>query len=122
MKVIFSTQAMENYGTEESPRWKGKGGDEYVVANPTLQDVVNMNNAGTWIDYIRALTKAFESEHSCGNEYYEYILGWSLEEDNYKSEFERNQLKYEGKISFPMRDISGTLARIIKSRKESKAA
>jgi hypothetical protein len=33
MKLLLETQYMENYGDEERPYWKMKGGYEYIVPN-----------------------------------------------------------------------------------------
>ncbi len=36
MKLVICTQYRENYGTEDRPYWKMKGGNVYVVENLTM--------------------------------------------------------------------------------------
>lgn len=36
MKLVICTQHRENYGSEDQPYWKMKGGDVYVVENLTM--------------------------------------------------------------------------------------
>ena len=99
MKLLITTQVYENYawnqdgsiGTGEDAYWKAKGGSDYVVRNfdPTryapgiivelLRPKVESNN-----DYVR-----------------EHILDWSVVEDDYLTEFEQNQLDFDGKITYP---------------------
>lgn len=86
--IVVDTQYMENYGTAEAPYWKAKGGSSYKILNvPLNQDldaVVAAANIGYKNDYAE-----------------EYVIGWRVENDDYLSEFERSQLDYEGKITFP---------------------
>jgi len=121
MKIVITTQFRENYGahdwdgTGECPQyWKFKGGSEYIIDN--IQEHVKMNDffgkkCEMIVDSIRA-----KIEHK--SEYAEeYILGWSIEEDSYMSEFEKSQLEYDGVITYkePRLDIEGNL--IPKERK-----
>ncbi len=104
--IVISTQYMENYGahdwdgTGECPQyWKSKGGSEYKITNVDLNGDLD------------AAVRAAGVERN--NEYCrEYILGWSVEADDYLSEFERSQLEYEGKITFaePRMDYHELLA------------
>lgn len=93
--IVISTQYMENYGAHDwdgegaCPQyWKMKGGSEYKILNvdlnADLDRVVKAAGVETDNDYCR-----------------EYIMGWSVEADDYLSEFERDQLEYEGKITYP---------------------
>jgi hypothetical protein len=86
--LVISTQYMENYGTPEGPFWKCKGGSEYKVLGVPkgvdLAEVVEMANV------------AYRNDYSI-----ETVIGYRLEEDDYLSEFEQDQLKYDGKIMFP---------------------
>jgi len=92
--IVIRTQYMENYGAHdwngegECPQyWKMKGGSEYKVTgvplNSDLQAVVDMANVEYSNHYAR-----------------EYIIDWSVEADDYLSEFERSQLEWEGEIQF----------------------
>jgi len=45
----------------------------------------------------------------CDNPFYRsQIAGWEVVPNNYLTEFEQNQLDYEGSIRFPARVISAT--------------
>ena len=100
MKLMISTQYMENYGahdwdgTGECPQyWKFKGGNEYVVANYTL----GQEGIGRTLDSVRG-------DIETDNQYCrEYIVGTEIVEDDYLTEFERSQLEYEGSIRYPAR-------------------
>jgi hypothetical protein len=121
MKIVISTQFRENYGahdwdgTGECPQyWKFKGGSEYIIDN--IQEHVKLNDffgkkCEMIVDSIRP-----KIEHK--SEYAEeYILGWTIEEDSYMSEFEKSQMEYDGVITHkePRLDIDGNL--IPKERK-----
>ena len=105
MKIVITTQFRENYGahdwdgTGECPQyWKFKGGSEYII--DSVQEHVKLNDffgkkCEMIVDSIRP-----KIEHK--SEYAEeYIVGWTIEEDSYMSEFEKSQLDYEGSIRFP---------------------
>jgi hypothetical protein len=94
MMLVIRTQYMENYGAHDwdgtgaCPQyWKFKGGSEYKVVGVPLNidyaEVVAMAGVETDNDYCR-----------------EYVLDWSIEGDDYLSEFEKSQLEYEGEIQF----------------------
>jgi hypothetical protein len=115
MKIVISTQFRENYGahdwdgTGECPQyWKFKGGSEYIIDN--IQEHVKLNDffgkkCEMIVDSIRP-----KIEHK--SEYAEeYILGWTIEEDSYLSEFEKSQMEYDGVITHkePRLDIDGNL-------------
>lgn len=100
-KLIIQTQVLENYGAHDwdgegrCPQyWKAKGGEEYVVLNIDARDMIEVLVA-------RALPQ-IEISDDC---YREFIIGWSVEDDDYLTDFERSQLEYEGKIAFPARVI-----------------
>lgn len=91
---VIRTQFMENYGahdwdgTGECPQyWKFKGGSEYKITgvDPTADPQDYINIAGVEFNDIGAR---------------EYILGYSFEEDDYLSDFEKSQLKFDGEIYF----------------------
>lgn len=95
MLVIY-TQIYENYawgddgtlGIGEDAYWKAKGGQEYKILNiPTnvdLNEVVDMAAVGSESDSMR-----------------EFVVSWSVENDDYLSWSERSQLEYDGKINHP---------------------
>ena len=86
MKLLLTTQVYENYGY----RWKAKGGNDYVVLNVDPCDMIDVI-----IDRVR---NQIEQDN---DSYQETIIGHSLVEDDYLTEFERSQLEYEGKIAYP---------------------
>tara|TARA_B100001564_G_scaffold42068_1_gene30233 strand:- start:287 stop:598 length:312 start_codon:yes stop_codon:yes gene_type:complete len=100
-KLVITTQVEENYGAHawdgkgECPqRWKFKGGNDYVVLN------VDINNPANVVD-----TVSDQCEEN--NEYYkEYILGWEIVADNWISDYEKSQLEYEGKITYPQKILN----------------
>ena len=97
MKLVIDTQYMENYGahdwdgTGECPQyWKFKGGDEYMVENcPTDVDP----------EEVIAMLGQEVAWDSVGSR--SYVLGWRWEEDGYMSQFERDQMEYDGRIAYP---------------------
>jgi len=99
-KLMITTQVLENYGSEEQPFWKAKGGSDYVVRNFT-----DFNRVNAVVAQLRAdieIDNAFCSE---------YIVSWSVEDDDYLTEFEQSQLDYEGRIDFPATELElGTVA------------
>lgn len=93
--LVIRTQYMENYGahdwdgTGECPQyWKCKGGSEYKILDVPLNidynEVVSAANVEKDNDYCR-----------------EYILDWTIEQDDYMSWFEKSQLEYDGSIACP---------------------
>jgi hypothetical protein len=104
MKLLITTQVYENYawnddgtiGTGDDAYWKAKGGNEYVIKN-----VDPLKTApGLLVDSVR---DQVESD----NDYFrEYILDWELVEEDYLTQFERDQLEYEGKIEYPAKELT----------------
>jgi len=103
MKLLITTQVYENYawredgtiGTGEDAYWKAKGGSDYVIRNfdPTRYA------PGIVVEMVRPKVES-------DNDYVrEHIVDWSVVEDDYLTEFERDQLEYEGKITFPAHEL-----------------
>ena len=93
MKILISTQYRENYGSADEPYWKFKGGSEYFIKGVDPLKVA----PGLLVEQVR-------SEVEYANDMAEeYILDWELVADDYMTEFEKDQLNYEGKIRFPAR-------------------
>jgi hypothetical protein len=101
MKLLISTQVFENYawredgtlGTGDDAYWKAKGGNDYVVKNfkgdPTtavmaLRSQVEQNNEG----------------------YREQIVDWQIVTNNFLTQFERDQLEYDGEITYPAKELA----------------
>ena len=104
MKLMIQTQVQENYGAHdwdgegECPQyWKFKGGNDYSY---NLGPV--MRNAEALAELVEALRSQVE-EDNIG--YREYILGWTVESDDYLTDFEQSQLEYEGKITYRTREL-----------------
>lgn len=88
MMLVIETQYRENYGTEQEPYWKFKGGGSYKIENaPADCDV-------------QKVIEAAEAEWS--NPYSEsYVINWHFEDDGWMSQYEKDQLEYDGGIIFP---------------------
>jgi hypothetical protein len=54
-------------------------------------------------ELVQALRDQIE-ENNTG--YREYILGWSVETDDYLTDFEQSQLDYEGKITYRTQELT----------------
>ena len=100
-KLLITTQVYENYGAHDwdgagaCPQyWKAKGGSDYVVKN------VNVN---TVTETVMALRSQIEQDNQA---FREKIIGWEVVANGYLTEFERDQLEYEGKIRFPAKELA----------------
>ena len=101
MKLLITTQNLENYGAHdwdgvgECPQyWKAKGGSDYVVKNFT-----NFNNT---TEVVMALRGQIEED----SEYFRSsIIDWEIVADDFLTEFEQDQLNYEGKIRFAAKEL-----------------
>ena len=92
-KLYIFTQNYENYGSENDPYWKAKGGSDYFVYDFD-------GDEATTIMLVR-------DQIECDNAFYQSsILGWEVVPNDYMTEFEKDQLDYEGSIRFPARVIS----------------
>jgi endo-1,4-beta-mannosidase len=100
MKLVILTQVWEKYawqedgtlGVGDAAYWKAKGGSEYVVKN--------FRGDAT------AVVMAVRDQVECDNDAYrESIVDWSIVDDSYLTEFERDQLEYEGQIMFPAKEL-----------------
>jgi hypothetical protein len=99
MKLMITTQIQENYGAHDwdgigaCPQyWKFKGGNDYSYA---LGSFVRNTEA------LAELVQALRDQIECDNEgFREYILGWSVESDDYLTDFEQSQLEYDGEIKY----------------------
>lgn len=100
-KLLITTQVYENYGahswggpaTGPCPQyWKAKGGCDYVVRNFRGDPTVAV--------------MALRSKVECDDQYFrESIIDFRIVADDYLTEFERDQLEYEGKINFPAKEL-----------------
>jgi hypothetical protein len=103
MKLVITTQVFENYawnedgtiGTGAEAYWKAKGGDEYVIRNfdPTRYA------PGIIVEQVR------DRIESASDYFMEHIVDWLVVADDYLTEYEQNQLEFEGKITYPAREL-----------------
>lgn len=94
-KLIITTQILENYGTEDNPFWKAKGGEDYIVKN--FKDFNRVTEA----------VMALRSECEIDNPFLqEYIASWSVEDDDYLTQGERLQLQFEGHVAYAPRELT----------------
>ena len=104
MKLMITTQIQENYGAHDwdgvgaCPQyWKFKGGNDYSYKWGALY----LNSV------ITELVEAFRDQIECDNEgFREHIIGWSVEADDYLTEFEQSQLEHDGRIVFPTKELT----------------
>lgn len=95
MMIVIETQYLENYGTEEDPYWKAKGGSCYKVTNVPLN-----------VDY-KSVVEAVKGEIEYKSPFSEqYIVGWFIQEDGFLSDFEKSQLEFDGEILFREPEIA----------------
>jgi len=87
-KLLITTQVYENYGY----RWKPKGGSDYVVKK--FKGDVTMA--------VLCLRAQIEQDNEA---YRETIIDFRLVKDDYLTEFEQSQLEYEGKITYPAKEL-----------------
>ena len=100
-KLLITTQVFENYawredgtlGTGADAYWKAKGGNDYVVKNFKGKDVTMA---------VMALREQIEQAN---DGYMEQIVDFNIVADDYLTEFERSQLEYEGRITFPATEL-----------------
>jgi hypothetical protein len=113
MKIIINTQVHENYGAHdwdgkgECPQyWKAKPGCDYVIENISMDDVLAADNAS---NYLRGIIDQYRSKFENDSEYYqEYLIDWNLEEDDFLTQYEQEQLEFYGKISYPPQVLNKT--------------
>jgi hypothetical protein len=103
MKLMVTTQVYENYGSSMVPHWKAKGGETYCVARISYSEAAELGYSGLSV-LVNDLSKkhgivvnAFEDD-DCN--YEEYVIDWSLEEDDFITYDEKLQLEFDGKITY----------------------
>ena len=84
--LVFSTQVYENYGTEDHPYWKAKGGSFIKVL-----DVPQTLSR----EAINAMCPLVETNDPM---YTEHVVDWFFREDDWLSPFEDDQLEADGEV------------------------
>jgi hypothetical protein len=100
MKLHITTQYMENYGAHdwdgsgECPQyWKFKGGEDYFYA---LGDAGRSDEA--LAELVAVLRTRIEWDDVGSRN---YLVGYSVVEDDFMTEYEKSQLEYDGRIAYP---------------------
>jgi hypothetical protein len=96
MDLHITTQYRENYGTEEAPYWKFKGGTTYVVEgfNHPLTSGIGAA-AQALVNQLRPTIERADAYVE------EYILDWELVSSGTLTEDERLEQEYDGHIAHP---------------------
>jgi hypothetical protein len=101
-KLLITTQVYENYGAHawdgqgDCPQyWKAKGGNDYVVRKFRGGDI-GATQA------VMALRSQIEEDN---DHYRETVIDFRLVQDDHLTEFEQSQLDYEGKITYPSKQL-----------------
>ncbi len=102
-KLLISTQVFENYawdengnlGTGANAYWKAKGGSDYVVKK--FKDFNRVTET------VMALRSQIEQDNDA---FREHIIHWEVVADDYLTEFERDQLEYEGRITYGPHELT----------------
>jgi hypothetical protein len=102
-KLLIQTQVYENYawredgslGTGADAYWKAKGGNDYVLKN--FRDFNRVS------EVVMALRSQIEQDDDA---FREHIIDWEIVADNYLTWFEKSQLEYDGKITYPARELT----------------
>jgi hypothetical protein len=102
-KLLIQTQVYENYawredgslGTGPDAYWKAKGGNDYVLKN--FRDFSRVT------EVVMALRSKIEQDDDA---FREHIIDWEIVADNYLTWFEKSQLEYDGKITYPAREVT----------------
>jgi hypothetical protein len=100
MKLHITTQYMENYGAHawdgegECPqRWKFKGGEDYFYQLGT--EVPSDEHLAELVQVLRGRFE-YSDDYAINT-----LVGYGVVADDYRTEFERSQLEYDGRIAYP---------------------
>ena len=102
-KLLITTQFYENYGAHdwdgagECPQyWKAKGGSDYVIKD----------FKGGMADATMAIM-AVRGQIECDNDHFrEHVIDFRIVADDYLTDFEKDQLEYEGKIMYSPKQLA----------------
>lgn len=109
MKLHIVTQYMENYGSHdwdgegECPqRWKFKGGEDYFVPLDGFRP--NHEFAEKKLAMIVDSVRDQIEWENFGSR--QYVVSYTIVDDNYMTDYERSQLEYEGRVIFPAKVLN----------------
>ncbi len=103
-KLLIQTQVFENYawnedgslGKGENAYWKPKGGNDYVVKKfRGGEDMATIAVIG--------LRSQIEQDNDL---FREQIISWDIVPDDYLTQFEKDQLEYEGRITYGPQELA----------------
>ena len=101
-KLLITPQVYENYGAHdwdgvgECPQyWKAKGGNDYVVKK--FKDLNKVTET------VMALRSQIEQDNQA---FRETIINFEVVANDYLTEFEKDQLEYEGSIRYPAKELA----------------
>ena len=109
-KLLIQTQVHENYGAHdwdgegECPQyWKAKGCEEYVLPN---------FKASTDIAYMAwAVVEALKPQVEADDHYWrETVVSWAVIGDDDLTQWEKDQLEFDGKITSPSKVLTFVIA------------
>ena len=108
MQLLITTQIQENYGAHdwdgegECPQyWKFKGGEDFFLPldgfNPEYE--FDDKRLEMIVDSVR---DQVEWDNPASRQ---YIVGYDVVEDDYRTEYEVQQLEYEGRVAYPVKTL-----------------
>lgn len=108
MKILLHTQCHENYGAHDwdgkgqCPQyWKAKGGNDIE-----LDRELTWNEAAD-TELVRSLVKAAAAKIDRKSDYFEeYVVDWELITPDHLTWFEKSQLEFDGKITYPRKKLA----------------
>lgn len=97
MKFHITTQCQENYGSNDEPYWKCKGGDEYIIDVPGFNYDHEMAFKKGQMIVDELATKIERSSDMIQ----EFVIGWGFVPDDFQTLHEQDQLELDGEILYP---------------------
>jgi hypothetical protein len=97
-RLLAVTQVYENYNWDDpegAPYWKAKGGNDFLVAELTLEQA---QRGRAYLE--NAVECARPYIEANGPMYREHLIGWELLAPGELTEFERQQLEWDGQVAY----------------------
>lgn len=102
MRFHIYTQYLENYGDADKPYWKNKGGEDYIIDVPGFRyNTEFSDHHGQMI--VDELSSKIEYKNDFAEE---FIIGWQFVEDDFTTQFEDEQLEYDGEVLYPAKRMT----------------